>query len=73
MEKEYDELFESRDWKNAFDALPINMPKLIPVKPEDYPVVRVRATEYNKSNEKRRISISIDYKRNQVIATALKK
>lgn len=73
MEKNYIDLFKERKWYDAFDSLPLNLPKVVDVAPEDYVVIRVRASDFNKANETKRVSISIDYKANTVIVTATKK
>lgn len=73
MNTEYIELFRQRKWLDAFDSLPLNLPKVVDVAPEDYVVIRVRASDFNKANETKRISVSIDYKANTVIVTATKK
>ena len=73
MEANYIDYFMQRKWGEAFDSLPLNLPKVVDVKPEDYVIIRVRASDYNRVSKTRRVSISIDYKENTVIVTASKK
>lgn len=73
MESNYIELFKQRKWGDAFDSLPLNLPQVVEVEPKDYVIIRVRASDYNKTSKSRRVSISINYERNTVIVTATKK
>lgn len=73
MNTEYIQLFKERRWLDAFDSLPLNLPKVVDVAPEDYVVIRVRASDFNRINETKRVSVSIDYKAKTVIVTASKK
>lgn len=57
----YVELFKEKKWFEAFDAIPLNKTRIVELAPEDFMTIRVRATDYNKSHDNKRISISIDY------------
>ena len=74
MNKNYIELFAERRWKDAFDAMPMNVPKIVEVKSlSDLPIIRVRASEFTKFNETKRVSVSLDYDRKLAIVTVTKK
>ena len=62
MTKDYVTLFAERKWKDAFDAMPFNLQKAVKVQsPGDLQTIRVRASEYNKESEIKRVSVSADY------------
>lgn len=74
MKKEYIELFAERKWKLAFDAMPLNIPKVVHVDAlSDLPTIRVRASEFTKESATKRVSVSIDYDNKQAIITVTKK
>lgn len=62
MKVDYVTLFAERRWKEAFDAMPLNVQKAVKIQsPGDAATIRVRASEYNKTSEWKRVSVSIDY------------
>ena len=74
MKKEYIDLFADRKWKLAFDAMPLNIPKVVSVESVgDLPTIRVRASEFSKESETKRVSVSLDYDNKQAIITVTKK
>ncbi len=74
MKKEYFDLFAERKWKLAFDAMPLNIPKAVSVESlSDLPIIRVRASEFNKENDAKRVSVSVDYVSKQAIVKVTKK
>jgi hypothetical protein len=74
MKTEYIELFAERKWKRAFDAMPLNIPKVVHVNSlSDLPTIRVRASEFTKDSETKRVSVSLDYDNKQAIVTVTKK
>lgn len=74
MNKSYIELFAERKWKLAFDAMPLNIPKVVKVESlSDLPTIRVRASEFTKENDKKRVSVSLDYDNKHAIVTVTKK
>lgn len=74
MEKDYVTLFAERKWKDAFDALPLNIQKAVRVQsPGDLPTIRVRASEFNKESESKRVSVSVDYNEGVAMIKVVKK
>ena len=61
MKKDYVTLFNERKWKDAFEAMPLTAQKAIKVSPGDVQTIRVRASEFNKESETKRVSVSVDY------------
>ena len=62
MTKDYAALFAERKWKDAFDAMPLNIQKAVRVQSaSDLPIIRVRASDFNKESETKRVSVSVDY------------
>ena len=62
MGKDYVTLFAERKWKDAFAAMPIGIQKAVKMQsPSDIVTIRVRASEFNKTSEIKRVSISVDY------------
>lgn len=73
MKNEYQELFKERKWKLALDAMPLNIPKVVPVENTgDLLILRARASEFSKDGAKR-ASVSIDFDAKQAIVTVTKK
>lgn len=73
MTKEYIELFKERKWKRALDAMPLNIPKVVPVdNAGDLLTLRVRASEFSRGGNKQ-ASVSIDFEAKQAIVTVTKK
>lgn len=71
--KEYQELFKERKWKLALDAMPLNIPKVVPVENAgDLLILRARASEFSRVSDKR-VSVSIDFEGKQAIVTVTKK
>lgn len=74
MSKDYVSLFAERKWKDAFALMPLNVQKAVKVQsPSDLVTIRVRASEFNKDSDTRRISISVDYNENIAMVKATKK
>lgn len=74
MKNEFVNLFADRKWKLAFDAMPLNIPKVVSVESRgDLLTMRVRASEFNKENETKRVSVSLDFDGKQAIVTVVKK
>lgn len=74
MSKEYITLFNERKWKAAFDAMPLGVSKIVPVNSaSDLPIIRTRASEFNKENETKRVSVSIDYDQKAATVTVNRK
>ena len=74
MGKDYVTLFEQRKWKDAFASMPIGIQKAIKVQsPSDFQTIRVRASEFNKVSEAKRVSISVDYDENIAMIKTSKK
>jgi hypothetical protein len=74
MKNEFVNLFADRKWKLAFDAMPLNIPKVVSVEScGDLLTMRVRASEFNKENETKRVSVSLDFDGKQAIVTVVKK
>lgn len=62
MTKDYVTLFAERKWKDAFEAMPLGIQKAVKVaSPGDLQTIRVRASEFNRENETKRVSVSADY------------
>ena len=61
MKKAHDILFEQKFWKEGFGVMPLDKEVVIEAeKASDLPVIRVRASEYNRYSDTRKISVSID-------------
>ncbi|MBR6305739.1 MAG: hypothetical protein IKR38_03030 [Bacteroidales bacterium] len=73
MKKDYVTLFNERKWKDAFEAMPLNVQKAVKVSPGDVQTIRVRASEFNKESETRRVSVSVDYSESIVMVKVMKK
>lgn len=73
MKKDYVTLFNERKWKDAFEAMPLSAQKAVKVSPGDVQTIRVRASEFNKESETRRISVSVDYDESTVMIRAYRK
>jgi len=73
MKKDYVTLFNERKWKDAFEAMPLTAQKAVKVSPGDVQTIRVRASEFNKESETRRVSISVDYAESIVMVKVSKK
>lgn len=74
MKNEFVNLFADRKWKLAFDAMPLNIPKVVSVESRgDLLTMRVRASEFNRENETKRVSVSLDFDGKQAIVTVVKK
>lgn len=74
MKNDYVNLFAERKWKEAFVALPIGIQKAVKVQtPGDLQTIRVRASEFNKESESKRITVSVDYAENIAMVKAVKK
>ena len=69
----YIELFKERKWIEGFDSLPLNQTKIIDLEPKDFVVIRVRASDFNKSSAAKRVSVTIDYDNNKAALIANKK
>lgn len=70
---EYQELFRARKWKLALDAMPLNMPKAVPVEnANDLLILRARASDFSRSGNKK-VSVSLDFDEKQAIVTVTKK
>lgn len=69
----YIELFKERKWIEGFDSLPLNQTKIIDLEPKDFVVIRVRASDFNKSNATKRVSVTIDYDNNKAALIVNKK
>lgn len=73
MKGEYIELFRERKWKLALDAMPLNIPKVVPVENAgDLLTLRARASEYGRENNKK-VSVNIDIEAKQAIVTVTKR
>ena len=73
MKNEYIDLFRARKWKLALDAMPLNIPKVVPVdNAGDLLILRARAGDFNRSGNKR-ASVSLDFENKQAIVTVTKK
>lgn len=73
MKKDYVTLFNERKWKDAFEAMPLSAQKAVKVSPGDVQTIRVRASEFNKESETRRVSVSVDYSESIVMVKVAKK
>lgn len=73
MKKDYVTLFNERKWKDAFEAMPLSAKKAVKVSPGDVQTIRVRASEFNKESETRRVSVSVDYSESIVMVKVTKK
>lgn len=73
MKKDYVTLFNERKWKDAFEAMPLSAQKAVKVSPGDVQTIRVRASEFNKESETRRVSVSVDYSESIVMVKVMKK
>ena len=73
MKKDYVTLFNERKWKDAFEAMPLSAQKAVKVSPGDVQTIRVRASEFNKESETRRVSVSADYSESIVMVKVTKK
>ena len=73
MKTDYIELFKARKWKQALDAMPLNIPKVVHVdNPGDLLILRARASDYGRKKG-RKVSVNIDLEQNQAIVTITKK
>lgn len=73
MKKDYVTLFNERKWKDAFEAMPLSAQKAVRVSPGDVQTIRVRASEFNKESETRRVSVSVDYNEGIVMVKVSRK
>lgn len=74
MKKEYIDLFKERKWKQALDAMPIGVSKIITVdNPNDLLILRVRASEFSKSGDKTVSITSLDLEKKQANVIVTKK
>lgn len=73
MKKDYVTLFNERKWKDAFEAMPLSAQKAVRVSPGDVQTIRVRASEFNKESETRRVSVSVDYSEGIVMVKVSRK
>lgn len=72
MNTDYITLFKERKWLEGFDSLPLNQTKIIDLEPKDFVIIRVRASDFNKSGSKK-VSVTIDYDNNKAALLANKK
>lgn len=72
MNTDYITLFKERKWLEGFDSLPLNQTKIIDLEPKDFVIIRVRASDFNKSGPKK-VSVTIDYDNNKAALLANKK
>ena len=74
MKNDYVTLFNERKWKEAFDALPLSASKIVKLdKPGDLQTIRVRASEFNRDSETKKIVINLDNSENAVTVKATRK
>ena len=74
MKKEYIDLFKERKWKQALDAMPVGVSKIITVEnPNDLLILRVRASEFSKAGDKTVSITSLDLERKQANVIVTKK
>lgn len=74
MKKEYIELLNERKWKAAFDAMPLGVAKIVVVQAKsDLRTIPVRASEFNRDSETKRVSVSVDLDQQAVTITVNKK
>lgn len=74
MKKEYIELLNERKWKAAFDAMPLGVAKIVVVQVKsDLRTIPVRASEFNRDSETKRVSVSVDLDQQAVTITVNKK
>ena len=74
MKKEYIELLNERKWKAAFDAMPLGVSKIVIVQAKsDLRTIPVRASEFNRDSETKRVSVSVDLDQQAVTITVNKK
>ena len=74
MKNDYVTLFAERKWKDAFARMPLNIPKIVEVQSlSDLQTIRVRASEYTKESEGRKVSVSLDFDKRVAIVTVTKK
>ncbi len=72
--KDFVTLFAERKWKEAFEEMPLNAQKAVKVQSaNDLPIIRVRASEYNKNSQTKRVSVSIDYNENVAMVKVVRK
>lgn len=74
MKKEYIDLLNKRKWKAAFDAMPLGVTKVVIVQAlSDLRTIPVRASEFNRDSETKRVSVSVDFDQKAVTITVNKK
>lgn len=73
MSKDYITLFKERKWIEGFDSLPLNQTKIIDLEPKDFVIIRVRASDFNRTNTAKKVSVTIDYDNNKAALLANKK
>lgn len=78
MQANYIDLFKERKWKDALDAMPVGVPRIVPVaSARELQILRVRASDFNKESKDKTASVSVDYDydtdKEHVIVTISKK
>ena len=74
MKDEYQDLFKTRKWKLALSFLPLDTPTTIRVKKVgDLMTLRVRASEFSKESEDRKVSVNVDYESKSATITVTRK
>lgn len=73
MKTDYIALFKERKWKQALDAMPLNIPKVVHVdNPGDLLILRARASDYGREKD-RKVSVNIDFEQKQAVVKITKK